>query len=110
MKLAELEPEFLKRIDDRQYRRDASISMEDADGIRFLCPVCFKANNGPRGTHSVICWRPRVPAEVSPGPGRWEFAGTGLGDLSLVAGSSSVQLLGGCRAHFFVKNGAIECC
>jgi hypothetical protein len=44
---------------------------------------------------------------MSPTPGRWDFQGTGLQDLTLVAGSSSVLLTGGCRAHFFVRDGEI---
>lgn len=83
-------------------------TLEEADGVQFLCPKCFAANNGPVGTHSVICWRPRVPPDVLPNPGRWEFQGTGLGDLTLVAGSSSILLTAGCKAHFFVRNGGIE--
>lgn len=85
-------------------------SVEMADGVFFLCPVCFAKNAGPIGTHGVLCWRPRVPAEVDPKPGRWEFQGTGLDDLTLVAGSSSVLLRGGCNAHLFVRGGAIEMC
>lgn len=84
-------------------------TIENADGILFLCPKCFVNNKGDIGTHSVICWRPRVPGDVDPKPGRWEFTGTGLDDLSLVAGSSSVHLTGeGCGAHFHVVNGEIR--
>ncbi len=36
--------------------------------------------------------------------------GTGIADLTLVAGSSSVALQGGCKAHFFVRDGAIVDC
>ena len=82
-------------------------SLAEADGIQFLCPKCFAKNGGPRGTHQVLCWRPRVPAGVQPGPGRWEVVGTSFDDYSLVAGSSSVALQGGCAAHFFVTNGQI---
>jgi hypothetical protein len=85
-------------------------AIEDADGVRFLCPKCYLANAGARGTHSVLCWRPRVPAGVFPMPGRWEFVGTNLSDLSLVAGSSSVLLTAGCKAHFFVEKGEIRMC
>jgi hypothetical protein len=86
------------------------VALEQADALMFLCPKCFAENGGPRGTHRVICNRPRVPLRegIYVGPGRWEFQGTGIDDLSLVAGSSSVLLLGGCNAHFFVRNGAIE--
>lgn len=63
------------------------------------------------GTHRIICWRPRVPITPSMvGPGRWDFEGTGYDDLSLVAGSSSVQILGGCAAHFFVRAGEVVAC
>lgn len=82
-------------------------ALAEADGVLFLCPKCFEANGGEVGTHSVICWRPRVPPDVCPRPGRWEFHGTGLGDLTLVAGSSSVLLQAGCAAHFCVRAGAI---
>lgn len=81
-----------------------------ADGLMFLCPVCFKRKGGPIGCHQVICWRPHVPQTISPVPGRWEIEGTGYGDLTLVAGSSSVLLTGGCNAHFFVRAGEIVLC
>lgn len=76
----------------------------------FLCPKCFAANGGNVGTHSCICWRPCVPQTEDPKPGRWEFEGSGLSDLTLVAGSSSVLLQGGCDAHFFVRAGEIVMC
>jgi hypothetical protein len=81
--------------------------LEQADGVMLLCPKCWQASGGPVGTHRVLCWRPRVPADISPKPGRWEFHGTGLGDLTLVAGSSSILLTAGCQAHFFIRDGAI---
>lgn len=106
MRLLELNPEFLKRTGDDTFERTASIA--EADGLLFLCPVCFRANAGSVGTHSVICWQPKVPAHITPGPGRWNFEGTGLADLTLVAGSSSILLSGpGCGAHFFIRNGEI---
>ena len=110
MRLSDLEPKYLKREprDDREIWRWDGVELAEADGIEFLCPKCFAENQGPVGTHVVICWRPRVPASLSPGPGRWELVGTGFEDLSLVAGSSSVALRGGCNAHFLVQNGAIQ--
>jgi hypothetical protein len=83
------------------------VSFADADGIYFLCPKCFAEHPDRVGVHGIICWRPRVPPDIKPNPGRWEFTGTGLDDLSLVAGSSSVLLTGGCCAHFHVTNGQI---
>lgn len=106
MKLSELEPYFLKREPDGSSTRDCSF--EEADGIIFLCPKCFETNKGEVGTHSVICWQPHVPPNVDPKPGRWKFEGTGIEDLTLVAGSSSILLLGGCRAHFFIEQGKVR--
>lgn len=105
MRLTDLEPSVLRNHGPR-WTFGGSIA--DADGLMFLCPVCYMANGGPVGTHVVVCWRPRVPLSVSPGPGRWEFDGDSLDNLSLVAGSSSIKLTGGCNAHFYVKNGQIE--
>ena len=90
--------------------------IEDAAGVMFLCPVCFAANGGPRGTHGVICWSPSVSQEHDPKPGRWAMEGTGLHDLSLgpkePGGAFSVQLTTpmGCRAHFYVSSGRVAAC
>jgi len=83
-------------------------TIDEADGVMFLCPTCFETNRGPVGTHQVLCWRPRVPDGIKPGPGRWEFLGAGLENLSLRAGSSSILLDSPCKAHFFVEDGAIR--
>lgn len=84
-------------------------AIADADGVMFLCPTCVR-NSGSVGVHCVLCWRPRVPADVAPKPGRWEFHGTGLADLTLSAGSSSILLQSGCAAHFFIERGLIRLC
>ncbi len=79
--------------------------LKDAQGIRFLCPKCFRANNGPVGTHSVICWfRDRyVPDDADPRPGRWQVIGTGYHDLTL---HPSILLPGsGCQWHGYITNG-----
>ena len=106
MNLRELEGNFLFCEDDRSFRTVDSIGA--ANGVMFKCPVCFIENGGPQGTHHVICWSPEVPQTVRPKPGRWQLIGTSIDDLSLVAGSSSVALQGGCAAHFFVENGQIR--
>jgi len=105
MKLRTLEATFRKRIDDTHFQLVDAIA--EADGIKFLCPKCFTANGGHVGTHFVICWRPRVPQTTTPTPGRWEFQGTGLDDLTLVAASSSILLMGGCNWHGYVRNGEV---
>lgn len=113
MRLRDLQAEFLRYTGEdgklMHVGDPPDVTLEQADGIMFLCPVCFAKNGGPVGTHRIICNRPRVPLRegIYVGPGRWEFEGTGIDDLTLVAGSSSILLLGGCAAHFFIRNGAI---
>lgn len=108
MNLTDLDPEFVSVIDAKQFQHVDSI--EQADGIRFLCPLCYQRNGGPIGVHSVLCWKPSVQKDITPGPGRWDMQGSGFNDLTLVAGSSSVRLTDGCEAHFFIKNGKIIMC
>ncbi len=105
MRLVDLEPELLKFLNPNSHEYIDKFS--EADGVMFLCPKCFEANKGSRGTHYVLCWRPTVPLDVNPKRGRWEFEGTGLDNLTLKAGSSSVLLTAGCKAHFFITNGEI---
>ena len=85
-------------------------TIPEADGLAFMCPKCFVTHGGSVGTHWVVCWRPHVPPEVEPKPGRWEFLGTSLDDLTLKAGSSSILLggEGGCQAHFFIEGGGVR--
>jgi hypothetical protein len=110
VRLTELEPQFLKitHLEGDRWTCRMDASFEDCDGLEFLCPKCWAANNGPIGTHRVICWKPTVPATISPGPGRWAHTGSGFGDISLVAGSSSVQLIGGCNWHGYVQGGEVR--
>lgn len=105
MRLTELEPTFVKRISDHEFFTVENLIL--ADGICFLCPKCFQEKGDSKGVHSIICWAPNVPQTTSPTPGRWEMLGTGFEDLELKAGSSSVLLDGGCRAHFFIRNGEV---
>ena len=106
LKLAVLEAKFLKyeKRPDGEYLVKVD-SIQEAQGVQFLCPKCWTANKGSVGTHSVICWNPTVPPEVNPKPGRWSLVGTGLSDLTRVAGSSSILLTAGCRWHGFLRNG-----
>lgn len=104
--LTRLEPWFLKCLSPREFRLVETLA--EADGVRFLCPVCFlEAGETAVGVHSVLCWQPHIGQEVTPGPGRWHFDGTGIEDLTLRAGSSSVLLRNGCQAHFFVRGGHV---
>lgn len=94
MRLVALEAEFVSFMPDGVGRVS---SLEDADGVMFLCPLCR--------THEVLCWfrdRPFVPPDATPGPGRWTATGSGLSDLTL---SPSVHLTHGCQWHGWVKDG-----
>jgi len=88
------------------------VDRKEAKGIMFLCPVDFLKNNGPIGTHSIICWDPSVPIQEGlTGPGRWHLVGDSFENLSLVGlTTSSVLLSGGCNAHFHIINGTIQLC
>lgn len=112
MKLVELEPQWIRRearADGVYHVRVESIA--EAQGVMFLCPKCFAANQGKVGTHRVICWsRSRgVPDDAQPGPGRWRLVGTAFNDLTLEGEgtSRSVLLLGACAWHGFITNGEI---
>lgn len=82
-------------------------TLSEADGIEFLCPLCFEKNGGAVGTHIVICWFVgKVRDDVSPKPGRWTPQGTGIDDLRFIPGDPpravSVLLTAGCNWHGFV--------
>jgi hypothetical protein len=109
MRLSQLEATFVGKLTPTEgfsYLPNA----EGAQGLLFLCPLCFAANHGSCGTHSVLCWfsnprnAPAVPPEVSPKPGRWQFTGDSIEDVTL---SPSVHLSdpAGCGWHGWVKNG-----
>jgi hypothetical protein len=94
--LRELEASFIKLITPEGWQLVDTIG--EADGVIFLCPKCFEDSPvGAEGTHSVICWSPKIGQEHAPRPGRWNLVGTSLDDLELVAGSSSIQIQGGCN-------------
>ena len=111
MKLAALEPCWVKTAPRGAIQHLESA--EGAEGIRFLCPDCFSKNGGPEGTHMVLCWsRSRgAPDDALPGPGRWIIAGESFESLSFAAepgtDKRSVQLIGGCSAHFNITNGEV---
>jgi len=111
VKLTDLDPEFVRATKNGFQEVD---SIDDAQGIRFLCPACFVSNNGPIGTHLILCWsRSRgTPEDRIPLPGRWKIEGTGFNDLTLNADppsrSRSVLLTSGCGWHGFITNGEVR--
>lgn len=100
--------------EDREVDQEYHVCVDtlpEADGVQFLCPLCFDKNQGIVGTHSVLCWFVgKVPDHIDPKPGRWTPQGNGLDDLTFVPGDPpravSVALTGeGCPWHGFVRNG-----
>jgi hypothetical protein len=85
-------------------------TLAEAEGVWFLCPLCFVNHGGPQGTHAVCCWFVgKVPDDLDPKPGRWTPQGTGLHDLTFVPSegrTQSVALTGGCSWHGYVVNGS----
>ena len=99
MKLAELEPQFIRHKPDGW--TDVA-TLAEAQGVHFLCPLGCG--------HIVLCWfRDRgVPDAETPGPGRWAASGAGFEDLTL---SPSIHLTGpGCGWHGFVTAGQVTSC
>lgn len=86
--------------------------LSEAQGIVFLCPLCFKNKGGPIGTHSIgITFEGRgVPNSIgSQGingkPTRWNvIGGTGIDNLQL---SPSILLTGGCGWHGFIGSSGV---
>ena len=93
-------------------------SLEEAQGVRFLCPACYAANGGPVGTHSIVCWfRDRgVDDAELPGPARWVATGTGIEDLTLspsvlVRADRTPEAPRGCVGwHGYVAGGEVRTC
>lgn len=130
MRLTDLEPEWLDHYDgaqrsfhgnddaltsvhravihagDEDYFPVTKIDQPRAQGVAFLCPVCFVKNNGPVGTEQVVCWfKDRgVPDDALPGPGRWTATGTSFADLTL---SPSVNVDNG-HWHGFIQGGEVK--
>ena len=112
MRLRDLDATLLRRVDGRVSMHVDRVA--DADGVMFLCPACFQANQGAVGTHRVLCWFVgRVPDDLDPRPGRWMPTGETIDDLSFVPSpgrSNSVLLTSGCAWHGMVTNGDASTC
>jgi hypothetical protein len=104
MKLIDLEPSFKKVVDERTMRNVDTLA--EAEGIKFLCPYCFRKNNGAVGTHSIIIWFEGrgAPPEWEPLP-RWRVSGTGYGDLTITP-----SILDSECWHGYVTKGEISFC
>ena len=111
------EPYFWSDTPVRYCYRDVA-TLEEADMIDFLCPLCFEKNGGAVGTHHVMVTfaGKGVPDEAgSRGadgkPTRWAVSGTGLDDLvlipSIALNQSAPPESNVCRWHGFVGSSGI---
>lgn len=91
--------------DGADYAHEIVEPFADAEGLRFLCPICYTRER--HEAHIVVCWFEGVPPNIVPGPGRWRAIGTSLADLTFVPGqrSESIRLRGGCAWHGFIRHG-----
>jgi hypothetical protein len=118
MRLTELEPEWVRyetKADGYNSVREWTIpvnSLSEAQGMWFLCPACFKANNGSVGTHSIdvtFSGRGALDSQGSHGktdkPTRWNVSGSGFDDLTL---APSILIEGGCKWHGFIVKGEVK--
>jgi hypothetical protein len=117
VKLTELEPEFVRyetRTDvagPREYTIPVT-TIGEAQGVEFLCPVCFVKNGGAVGTHwcgVTFAGRGATDDQGSHNregkPSRWQVSGTDFTDLTL---QPSIDLTPACSWHGFITNGEIR--
>lgn len=87
-------------------------NLSEAQGITFLCPLCFDKNGGSVGTHSVnVSFSNRSVTEGQGShndkgePSRWDIiGGSGLDDLQL---SPSIHLPNGCGWHGYIGHSGV---
>jgi len=109
IKLSDLEPELITYAENGSLSEVASLA--EAQGILYLCPLCYAKNGGAIGTHRVnTTFDARgVPDHLGShseegAPTRWVIAsGSGFHDLTL---TPSIWLKGSvCGWHGFITFG-----
>jgi hypothetical protein len=125
MKLTELEPQFVKYVTqspDDQFAEGRATPAEflhhvataqEAQGIVFLCPACFKRNGGSVGTHAIEVSFSGKGAKDHQGsrnregkPSRWTVSGNTYDDLTLRPSILIDPAKPGCDGwHGFITNG-----
>jgi hypothetical protein len=87
-------------------------SFSEAQGIVFLCPLCFAKNSGSVGTHwcSVSFAERGVSSDEGThnsegSPVRWNVSGDSFDNLST---TPSILLQGGCNWHGYITNGEVQ--
>jgi hypothetical protein len=109
--LRELQGHFVRMLPGKRQTWRETKSIKNADGLSYLCPVCFHRNKGSVGTEHILNWflERGVPASFTPGPGRWAFKGTSLDDITFIGTenhSYSVAIIE--HWHGYVENGTVR--
>lgn len=115
MRLSILEPQFVKHTLGDNKKIDIHVhTLEESNGIFFLCPVCWNKNNGPVGTHGiVVTFHGRnVPDELGSHnkegqPTRWNVSGNSYENLTLTPSIDISRNLPG-EWHGFITNGEVS--
>lgn len=116
MKLRDLDAHFIDSATpqpNESFCHENNPPLSAAQGLLFLCPLCFARNGGAAGTHSILIpFKDRcVPPGFEPTLPRWAASGSGIDDLTI---SPSIDLSSdgaghprheGCAWHGFVRNG-----
>lgn len=101
LKVANLDPHFIKRASKLSYELTDSIA--EAEGIFLQCPACHWANRHfgkDEPAHMIVLWGD---------PKRWHFVGHDYKDVSMLAGRLKVAMSGGaCRTRFTIKDGKVD--
>ena len=110
IKLLDLEPHFLKLVTPLAYEHTDDVAL--SDGMIFLCPACYWSNDGKVGTPvASSCSEHRAARGCPFALRRCGFRSARLRrPHGRKAGSSSVHLIGGCRAHIYIRGGKVDFC
>lgn len=124
MRLVNLEPQFVRYQTGPHPSQAAGLTSEylhhvdnldEAQGVQFLCPVCFVKNNGPVGTHAIeVSFADRGVQDHQGSrsrtgqPSRWRASGTNYSDLSTQPSILIDPALPACAGwHGFITNGEV---
>jgi hypothetical protein len=116
MKLTDLEPQFMRYVTNESgnYLHHVE-TVAEAQGIQFLCPVCFVKNGGNVGTHGIeVSFADRGVQDHQGShnregkPSRWNVSGTGYTDLTTTPSILIDPAKPACDGwHGYITNGEV---
>lgn len=99
----------VKELGERVYLYEVK-TVDEAEGIQFLCPMCFTMNKGAVGTHTIeVTFAGRnvmdhVGSRGEKGPTRWTVSGDSFENLST---TPSILLSAFCGWHGYITDGEL---